>query len=272
MPRDSESDDATYRQGADQPPKPAPRPGDEPGLEQRSPALAGRRDDLVVRPTGQLQPYYGQPGGPPRGGLPVPVLYGIISVLLLAIGILLGFLLAQRGSAGGDSVTADDSTSTSTRPVPSPSSSIAQPTTESSLPTSASGSPATGAVSSVPVTYSGEVRITDGGINLAGSRPGQGDAAFATLIYDSSTGQFDTNNSSPAALWLETTDPTYEQCADRISAQALSGDEREAINYEPNLGICVVPFGENDKIVFIRIVEQPTGEAAQSFVIMWAPR
>lgn len=105
---------------------------------------------------------------------------------------------------------------------------------------------------------------------LPGRDRGRATLHLPHYIYQPSTGQFDTNNSFPAALWIETANPTYEQCTDRISTQALSGDERAAINYEPNLGICVVPFG-TDKVVFIRITEQPTGEAAQAFVIMWAP-
>lgn len=270
MPRDSEWDDAASEQehGPANPRNSTPRMGDA-GLERRSPSLPERRqDNPVQRPaTQQLQPYFGPLGDSPRGGPPVPILYGIIAILILVIGLLLGFLLAQGEET--DSTAADDSASTSTRPAPSPTASATQATTESSAPSIAS-EPSSRASSSVPVTYSGNVRITDGGINLAGSRPGQGDAAFATLIYQPSTGQFDTNNSFPAALWIETANPTYEQCTDRISTQALSGDERAAINYEPNLGICVVPFG-TDKVVFIRITEQPTGEAAQAFVIMWAP-
>lgn len=198
----------------------------------------------------------------------MPLLYGIIAILILVVGLLLGYLLAARDSS---TVAADSSRASSTAPVPPPSTSNPAPVaTRSTRPTeTATTPPTTTPGDTVPVTFTGAVRVTRNGINLAGTSPGQGDPAFATLIYDSSSQQFSTNNSSPAALWTEPAQPTHDQCVTQLNTQALSFDEWHAINYSPNLGICVVPFGAN-KVVFIRIPQKPAGVAAQTVVTMWA--
>lgn len=226
--------------------------------------VSGPEPQTQVVRTRRIPPDY--PDEPPRRRRAGPILVGLfILILLLTIAVLLGMVLAPRPPAAAPTTVVITPSST-------PSSDPALPTetefpTPSATPTeqvTPSGAPGGAAPDSSKPQWQGQVRVTDDGIDLDPVPPSKGGSWDVAYYADRNVFFFNYVVMSP---WTGTGEPTYEDCLNLTSTQALSSSEAQNVRYQEGASYCT--WTSADKLTFVRPMPPASGDGIQVNATIW---
>ena len=258
--------------------QPASGGGANHGVERRSDGVADNRRtsnaaSTAPDPEPQTQVVHtrrippGYPDEPPPRRRTGPILLGLfILILLLTVAVLLGMVLAPRPPAAAPSTVVVTPSSVPTTSGPALPTETEVPTlsvtpTEQAPP---SGTAPGGVVPGNPnAQWQGQVRVTDDGIDLDPVPPSKGGSR--DLLYYADRNVFDFYYvMSPCT---GTVDPTYEDCLNRTSTQALSYSEARNVRYQEGASYCA--WTSADKLTFVRPMPPASGDGIQVNVTVW---